>query len=48
MQLDELVQEFHYRKCRGPENATNEELVEAFKFFCTNYCYIKHPAKRSY
>ena len=43
MQLEELVNEYNFRKCRGPENATDEELLEAFVFFCNNYAYIKHP-----
>ena len=45
MNLDELLNEYNFRKCRGPENATPEELAEAFNFFCTNYVYIKHPSK---
>jgi len=43
MQLEELVNEYNFRKCRGPENATDEQLLEAFVFFCNNYAYIKHP-----
>jgi len=45
LELGDVINEFHYRKCRGPEGATNEELVEAFQFFCANYVYIKHPSK---
>jgi hypothetical protein len=45
MELNSLVEEWHFRKCRGPENATTEQLVEAFDFFCANYVYIKHPNK---
>ena len=44
MELNELVNEYNFRKCRGPENATTEELLEAFEFFCANYVYIKHPS----
>ena len=43
MELNSLVDEFNYRKCRGPENATVDQLTEAFAFFCENYVYIKHP-----
>jgi len=45
MQLEDLINEYNFRKCRGPENATTEQLVEAFAFFCENYVYIKHPNK---
>ena len=45
MQLEELVNEYNFRKCRGKEDATTKELVEAFDFFCANYVYIKHPNK---
>ena len=43
--LEDLIDEFKFRKCRGPENATTDELVEAFTFFCENYVFIKHPSK---
>lgn len=45
MELNDLLNEYNYRKCRGPENADVEQLVEAFEFFCKNYAYIKHPSK---
>ena len=45
MQLEELVNEYNYRKCRGKEDATTQELVDAFDFFCANYVFIKHPNK---
>ena len=45
MQLEELVNEYNFRKCRGKEDATTDELLEAFVFFCENYVYIKHPNK---
>ena len=45
MQLEDLVNEYNYRKCRGKEDATTDELLEAFVFFCENYVYIKHPNK---
>ena len=43
--LEDLIDEFKFRKCRGPENATTDELVEAFTFFCENYVFIKHPSR---
>ena len=45
MQLEELVNEYNYRKCRGSEEATSDELLEAFVFFCENFVHIKHPNK---
>lgn len=45
MELSELVNEYNFRKCRGKEDASVDEQVEAFKFFCENYVYIKHPSK---
>jgi hypothetical protein len=45
MQLEELLNEYNFRKCKGPEDATNEQLLEAFVFFCNNYAFIKHPNK---
>jgi hypothetical protein len=43
--LKELVNEKEWRKCRGPENATVAEQLEAFTYFCENYWYIKHPER---
>lgn len=43
MELNELLNEKEWRKCRGPQDATNEELLEAFAYFCGNYWNIKHP-----
>ena len=43
MELNSLVDEWNFRKCRGPEDATVDQLTEAFAFFCENYVYIKHP-----
>jgi hypothetical protein len=43
--LEDLVDEHNFRKCRGKEGATTEELLEAFIFFCENYVNIKHPSK---
>jgi hypothetical protein len=43
MDLQQLVNEREWRKCRGPENATLEESLAAFIYFCENYWHIKHP-----
>ena len=45
MDLSELVQERDWRRCRGPENATDAQLLEAFQFFCENFWHIKHPER---
>jgi hypothetical protein len=45
MELTDLLNEKEWRACKGPENATNEELVDAFVYFCSNYWFIKHPEK---
>jgi hypothetical protein len=45
MELKELLDEREWRKCRGPENATVDERVEAFAYFCETYWHIKHPEK---
>jgi hypothetical protein len=45
MDLSELLNEREWRKCRGPENATPEELAEAFAYFCSNYWFIRHPER---
>lgn len=45
MDLQQLVNEREWRKCRGPENASLEEALEAFIYFCENYWYIKHPER---
>lgn len=43
MDLQALINEKEWRKCRGPENASLEEQVEAFVYFCETYWHIKHP-----
>ena len=45
MELNDLLNEYNFRKCRGPEDADVEELLEAFEFFCNNYVHIKHPSR---
>ena len=44
-ELQDAINEKEWRKCRGPENATPEERLEAFLYFCANYWYIKHPER---
>lgn len=45
MELSDLIAEREWRKCRGPEEATIDEKVDAFVHFCNNYWYIKHPSR---
>jgi len=45
VELAELLNEKEWRTCRGQENATIAQQVEAFKYFCENYWCIKHPEK---
>lgn len=45
MNLDDVLHEMEWRKCRGPEGASTGELAEAFAFFCSNYWFIKHPER---
>lgn len=45
MELNELLTEKEWRLCKGPMDATDEELVEAFTYFCSNYWYIRHPER---
>ena len=45
MELSELLNEKEWRKCKGPEDASIDELVEAFEYFCNNYWHIKHPER---
>ena len=45
MELGELLQEKEWRACRGPVDASPEELAQAFAYFCANYWYIRHPER---
>jgi len=45
LDLNELINEKEWRKCRGPEGATLDEQLEAFRYFCENYWFIKHPER---
>jgi hypothetical protein len=45
MDLGELLNEKEWRKCRGPDNGTVEELAEAFAHFCENHWLIRHPER---
>jgi hypothetical protein len=45
MELTDLLNEKEWRKCKGPEGATTEELVEAFTHFCATHWMIRHPER---
>ena len=45
MELTDLLNEKEWRLCKGPDNATPEELTEAFTYFCANYWFIRHPER---
>lgn len=45
MELTELLNEREWRACRGPSDASIDELVDAFAYFCENYWAIKHPER---
>lgn len=45
MELQELLNEREWRLCKGPKDATTDELVAAFEYFCSNYWFIRHPER---
>jgi len=45
MELGELLNEKEWRRCKGPQDGTVEELVEAFAHFCENHWMIRHPER---
>lgn len=45
MELSELINEREWRLCRGPEDASESDLADAFEHFCTNYWFIRHPER---
>jgi hypothetical protein len=45
MELTELLNEREWRACRGPSDASIDQLVEAFAYFCENHWAIKHPER---
>lgn len=45
MDLTDLLNEKEWRACRGPEEATPDERLEAFIYFAENYWHIKHPER---
>ena len=45
MELTDLLNEKEWRKCKGAEGATTEELVAAFSHFCATYWTIRHPER---
>jgi hypothetical protein len=45
MDLGDLLNEKEWRKCRGPDDATTDELLAAFEHFCLEYWFIRHPER---
>ena len=45
MELTDLLNEREWRKCRGSEDASTDQLVEAFAYFCATYWTIRHPER---
>ncbi|NBX50083.1 hypothetical protein EBT25_09115 [bacterium] len=45
MELTDLLNEKEWRKCKGSEGATTEELVVAFSHFCSTHWTIRHPER---
>lgn len=45
MELDELLNEREWRLCKGPDDASESDLADAFEHFCSNYWYIRHPER---
>lgn len=43
--LTELLNEREWRLCRGPDDASDSDLADAFEYFCSNYWYIRHPER---
>lgn len=45
MELNELLNEREWRLCKGPEDASESDLADAFEYFCSTYWYIRHPER---
>jgi hypothetical protein len=45
MELSDLLNEKEWRKCKGADDASTDELVEAFAHFCSTYWTIRHPER---
>ncbi len=45
MELTDLLNEKEWRKCKGSEGATTDELVVAFSHFCATHWMIRHPER---
>lgn len=45
MELQELLNEREWRRCKGREDDGVEGKLEGFVYFCENYWYIKHPER---
>lgn len=43
MELQELLNEQEFRRCKGPADPSIDDLLEAFEYFCSNFWHIKHP-----
>jgi hypothetical protein len=45
MELTELINEREWRLCKGPDDASDSDLADAFEYFCSNYWFIRHPER---
>mgnify|MGYP000199116800 CR=1 FL=1 len=45
MELTELINEREWRLCKGPDDASDSDLADAFEYFCANYWFIRHPER---
>lgn len=45
MNISDALNEKEWRRCRGPEDATDEQLADAFSHFCSTYWFIRHPER---
>lgn len=45
MELSELINEREWRLCRGPDDASDSDLADAFEHFCSTYWMIRHPER---
>ena len=45
MELTDLLNEKEWRKCKGGEGATTDELLAAFSYFCATHWMIRHPER---
>jgi len=45
MDLTDLLNEKEWRLCKGPDEATEDERLQAFIYFAETYWHIKHPER---